>query len=50
MDEDMDYISSGIGIEYDPSLSLWTFIKKAYEALDQTPTQWYNALSAYGLY
>ena len=37
MDEDVDYISSGIGIEYDPSLSLWTFIKKAYEVLDQTP-------------
>ena len=37
MNEDMDYISSSLGIEYDPSLSLWTFIKQAYDALDQVP-------------
>jgi hypothetical protein len=37
MNEDVDYISSGLGIEHDPSLSLWTFIDKAYEVLDQVP-------------
>ena len=37
MNEDVDYISSSLGMERDPSLSLWTFIDKAYEELGQPP-------------
>ena len=37
MNEDMNYISLGLGMEPDPSLSVWDFITKAYGALGHPP-------------